>query len=150
PDRLLQKGQVFAGKAEVEVKTDKFLVEAVGAQEEPALEGKAKVVFRGTVRFNYPVAPETLAPPIRLGDPTPPRPGTAPLETSWRSGSIVYRTEAVQKQKDERKLQLVIASDLTPAEGNAPLGEDYSKEIELGSSTRLAVRAYEAQPGLHE
>jgi hypothetical protein len=34
----------------------------VDVVEEPAFEGKAEVVFRGEIRFNYPVNPETLAP----------------------------------------------------------------------------------------
>jgi hypothetical protein len=38
----------------------------VTVAEEPALAGKAMVVYRGEIHFNYPVAPETLAPLVKL------------------------------------------------------------------------------------
>jgi hypothetical protein len=47
PAKIVQAGQVFSGDTELTVRTDKFLVEEVTVQEEPALEGKAKVVYRG-------------------------------------------------------------------------------------------------------
>ncbi|HYU35732.1 MAG TPA: alpha-2-macroglobulin [Thermoanaerobaculia bacterium] len=150
PERLLKKGQVFSGDTEVVVRTDQFLVEGVDVVEEPALEGKGKVVFRGEIRFNYPVNPEVLAPKVRLDDPRAPKPVAVTLETSWENATIGFRTEAVQKEKDERTVRLVIAADMTPANGNAPLGKDFVQEIPLGSSTRLAVRGVEAQPGLQE
>ncbi len=150
PERLLKEGQVFSGDTTVTVRTDKFLVEGIDVVEEPALEGKAKVVFRGEIRFNYPVNPEVLAGKIRLEDPRAPKPLQVTLETSWQSPVIGFRTEAVQKEKDERTARLVIAGDLTPANGNAPLGEDHVQEIPVGSSTRLAVRGVEATPGLRE
>jgi uncharacterized protein YfaS (alpha-2-macroglobulin family) len=150
PERLLKEGQVFSGETEVVVRTDQFLVEGVDVVEEPALEGKAKVVFRGEIRFNYPVNPETLAPKIRLEDPRSQKPLQVTLETSWENPVIGFRTEAVQKEKDERTARLVIAGDLTPANGNAPLGKDFVQEIPVGSSTRLAVRGVEATPGLRE
>lgn len=150
PERLLQEGQVFSGETEVVVRTDQFLVEGVDVVEEPALEGKGKVVFRGEIRFNYPVNPEVLAPKIRLEDPRAPKPVAVTLETSWQNPVIGFRTEAVQKEKDERTVRLVLGADLTPANGNAPLGEEFVREIPLGSSTRLAVRGVQAMPGLQE
>src|SRR6185295_2117177 len=150
PAKVLQPGQVFTGETEFTVKTDKFLVEEVTVSEEPALEGKGKVVFRGEMRFNYPVNPETLGPLVKLTDPQTPQPTTVTLETDWTNRIIGYRTEPVQKQKDERKIQLVIAGTLTPQNGNAALGEDYVKEIEVGSSTKLTVRGVETQPGPRE
>mgnify|MGYP006175686635 CR=1 FL=1 len=118
--------------------------------EEPALAGKGKVVFRGEIRFNYPVNPEVLAPRVRLEDSRAPKPVAVTLETSWHSKVIGFRTEAIQKERDERTVRLVIAADLTPASGNAPLGADFVREIPLGSSTRLAVRGVQALPGLQE
>jgi|SRR6185436_5252648 len=50
PKRLLKAGQVFSGDTTVTVRTDKFLVEGIDWVEEPALEGKAKVVFRGEIQ----------------------------------------------------------------------------------------------------
>jgi uncharacterized protein YfaS (alpha-2-macroglobulin family) len=150
PERLLKEGQVFSGDTSVVVRTDQFLVEGVDVTEEPALEGKGKVVFRGEIRFNYPVNPEVLASKIRLEDPRASKPVAVTLETSWQNPVIGFRTEAVQKEKDERTVRLVIAGDLTPVSGNAPLGQDFIQEIPLGSSTRLAVRGVEAQPGLQE
>ncbi len=150
PERLLKKGQVFAGDTTVTIRTDQFLVEGIDVVEEPALEGKAKVVYRGEIRFNYPVNPEVLATRIRLDDPQVGKPLQVTLETSWESASIGFRTEAVQREKDERTVRLVIAGDLTPAEGNAPLGEDVVQAVLVGSSVRLAVRAVEATPGFRE
>jgi uncharacterized protein YfaS (alpha-2-macroglobulin family) len=150
PERLLQEGQVFSGDTEVTVRTDQFLVESVDLTEEPALAGKAKVFFRGEIHFNYPVNPEVLAPKIHLVDPSLSQPVKVTLETTWEEQAITFRTDAVQKQKDERKLRLVIAADLTPASGNVPLGEEYGQEIPLGSSTTLAVWGFEAQPGVRE
>jgi len=150
PDRLLTAGLVFAGDTEVTVRTDQFLVESVDITEEPALVGKAKVFFRGTIHFNYPVNPEVLAPKIHLVDPSLSQPAKVTLETTWEEQAITFVTDAVQKEKGERKLRLVIAADMTPASGNVPLGEEYSQEIPLGSSTTLAVWGFEAQPGARE
>src|SRR6185295_6592463 len=150
PAKVLQPGQVFTGETELTVKTDKFLVEEVTVAEEPALEGKGKVGFRGEMRFNYPVNPEVLGPLVTLTDPAAPQPTNVVLETDWNNRIIGYRTEPVQKQKDERKVQLTIAGTLTPVSGNAALGEDYVKEIEVGSSTKLTVRGVETEPGPRE
>jgi uncharacterized protein YfaS (alpha-2-macroglobulin family) len=150
PAKIVKEGQVFTGDTELTVKTDKFLVEEVTVAEEPALEGKAKVVYRGEIHFNYAVEPETLAPLVKLVDPESPKPIGVKLETDYRSKVIGYSTEPVQKKKDERKIQLTIAATLTPAQGNAPLGEEYAKEIAVGSSTKLSVRNVEAVPGAHE
>jgi hypothetical protein len=68
PAKIVKEGQVFTGETELTVRTDKFLVEEVTVLEEPALEGKAKVVYRGEIRFNYPVNPETLAPLVKIED----------------------------------------------------------------------------------
>ncbi len=58
PAKVVTGTQVFSGETELTVKTDKFLVEEVTVLEEPALEGKGKVVFRGELRFNYAVDPK--------------------------------------------------------------------------------------------
>lgn len=150
PAKVILPEQVFTGETEFTVKTDKFLVEDVTVLEEPALEGKAKVVFRGEIKLNYPVDPKTLAPLVKLVDPEQKEPTAVVLETDWNSAVIGYRTEPVQKQRDERKVQLTIAGTLTPSNGNAPLGEDYVKEIEVGSSTKLTVRGVETEPGPRE
>jgi hypothetical protein len=78
------------------------------------LEGKGRVVFRGEIRFNYPVNPGTLAPKIRLEDPQAGMPIGVTLETFWESPVIGFRTEAVQKERDERTVWLVIAVIWSP------------------------------------
>ena len=83
-------------------------------------------------------------------DPEAAKPIEVKLETDYQAKVIGYSTEPVQKKKDERKIKLTIAASLTPAQGNAPLGEEYAKEIEVGSSTKLSVRKVEAVPGPHE
>ena len=150
PAKIVQAGQVFAGDTELTVRTDKFLVEEVTVQEEPALEGKAKVVYRGEIRFNYPVKPETLAPLVKLVDPEESKPLEIKLETDYQNKVMGYSTAPVQKKRDERKIRLTLPATLTPADGNAPLGEEYVKEIEVGSSTKLSVRNVEGQPGPRE
>ncbi len=150
PTKIVKEGQVFTGDTELTVRTDKFLVEEVTVLEEPALEGKAKVVYRGEIRFNYPVNPETLAPLVKVEDPEAAKPIGVKLETDYQNQVIGYRTEPVQKTKDERKIKLTLPASLTPANGNAPLGEEYVKEIAVGSSTKLSVRNVEAQPGPRE
>src|SRR3954447_2801237 len=150
PARIVHEGQVFSGETELTVKTDKFLVEEVTVLEEPALEGKGKVVFRGELRFNYAVDPKTLAPLVKVADPDKPGGTAVTLETEYNSQVVGYRTEPVQKRKEERKIELTIAASLTPAQGNVPLGEEYKKEIAVGSSTQLAVRNVETQPGPRE
>ena len=150
PAKIVKEGQVFTGETELTVRTDKFLVEEVTVLEEPALEGKAKVVYRGEIRFNYPVNPETLAPLVKIEDPEAAKPIEVKLETDYQNQVIGYRTEPVQKKRDERKIRLIIPGALTPANGNAPLGEEYVKEIEVGSSTKLSVRNVEAMPGPRE
>ncbi len=152
PERILKPGQVLTGETEHVVRTDQFLVEGVEIQEEPALEGKAKVLFRGNVRFNYPVNPELLAGKIRLIDPQlgEGRPVDVNLETGWHSAVIGFQTAAVQKERAERKVRLTIDRTLTPADGNVPLPEEFVHEIPLGSSERLAVWSIETQPGPRE
>jgi uncharacterized protein YfaS (alpha-2-macroglobulin family) len=150
PARVVTGTQVFSGETELTVKTDKFLVEEVRVLEEPALEGKGKVVFRGELRFNYAVDPKTLAPLVKVADPDKPGGTAVTLETEYNSQVVGYRTEPVQKRKEERKIELTIAASLTPAQGNVALGEEYKKEIAVGSSTQLAVRKVETQPGPRE
>ncbi len=150
PERILKPGQVFTGDTELEVVTDRFLLDGVDLLEEPALEGKGQVVFRGTLRFNYPVNPELLATKIRLIDPDAEKPLAVTLETSWTAQEIGFQTAAVQKKPAERTVRLVIAGDLTPAEGNVALGDDHVQEIPLGSSEKLTVRGVETEPGDQE
>ena len=98
PARIVQAGQVFSGDTELTVRTDKFLVEEVTVQEEPALEGKAKVVYRGEIRFNYPVNPETLAPLVKLVDPEESKPLEVKLETDYQNKVIGYSTSPVSDE----------------------------------------------------
>ena len=77
------------------VRTDKLPVEEVTVQEEPALEGKAKVVYRGEIRFNYPVNPETLAPLVKLIDPEESKPLEVKLETDYQNKGIGYSTAPI-------------------------------------------------------
>jgi uncharacterized protein YfaS (alpha-2-macroglobulin family) len=152
PERLLKPGQELAGDPELKLVTDRFLVEGVDLNEEPALSGKGKVIFRGTLKFNYEVKPQELAPRVRLLDPEAPdgKPVAVDLETEYESKTIGFRTEAVQKKKEERKVRLVVGGELTSAAGNVPLGDDWVREIPLGSSDKLAVWEVTSEPGDHE
>jgi len=81
PAKIVKEGQVFTGETELTVRTDKFLAEEVTVLEEPALEGKAKVVYRGEIRFNDPVSPEALALLVKIEDPEAAKPIEVKLET---------------------------------------------------------------------
>jgi len=152
PERILKPGQELAGDRELKVVTDRFLVEGVDVIEEPAISGKGKVIFRGMLKFNYEVKPPQLAPRIKLVDPEAPdgKPIAVTLEAEYEQKVIGFRTEAVQKKKEERKVRLVLGGDLTSAAGNVPLGDDYVREIPLGSSEKLAVWQVTSEPGDHE
>ncbi|MFL6232182.1 MAG: hypothetical protein ACJ76N_03535 [Thermoanaerobaculia bacterium] len=52
PARIVHERQVFSGDTELTAKTGKLMVEEVTVAEEPAPEGKAKVAYRGEIRFN--------------------------------------------------------------------------------------------------
>ncbi|HWM91689.1 MAG TPA: MG2 domain-containing protein [Thermoanaerobaculia bacterium] len=150
PETFLPEGMVLTGDEEITVRTDQFLVEGVELTEEPALEGKARVLFRGQIRFNYAVDPKVLIAKMRLHDPAGGEPLALELETDWNAPVISFRTPTIQKEREERKLRLVIAQDLTPVGGNVPLKEEFVHEIPLGSSTKLAVWGFEVQPGPRE
>jgi uncharacterized protein YfaS (alpha-2-macroglobulin family) len=152
PERLLAPGQALTGNTELKVITDRFLVEGVDLEEEPALEGRAKVFFKGNLHFNYNVDPELLVTKISLLDPDGPdgKPAQVLLETDYLSKVVAFKTSPIQKLRQERKLRLVIAHDLTPSEGNVPLGDDFEHDVPVGSRAKLAVWGVTAEPGLKE
>ncbi|MCB1058391.1 MAG: alpha-2-macroglobulin family protein, partial [Acidobacteria bacterium] len=152
PERLLGPDRTLGGDARLVVRTDQFLVESVEVNEEPLLDGEGKVVLRGTIRFNYAVDPETLAPLIELKD-SQAEGGKVEVtleETYWSRPQIGFRTGPVQKQKDERELDLVIDAALTPSEGNVPLGQEFTEKIFVGSRDKLSVREVRSFPGEDE
>ncbi len=150
PERLLRPGQVFSGDTEIKVVTDRFLVSGVDLDEEIA--GKAKIALRGTLKFNYAVDPEVLVGKVRIEDST--RGADSPVEiqfdTYYSTSSIEFHTGPIDKQPNERKIRLVVSKELTPTEGSVPLGEDWSHEIEIGSSIKLVVRDVSSTPGANE
>ena len=152
PRRLAGERQRLEGPHQFKVRTDQFLVERVDVSEEPALEGQRKVIFRGTLRFNYRVDPKVLIPRIRLIDPLRGEsdPIEVKLETAWAGRALGFQTAPVQKHKEDRTLRLVLSGDLTPVEGNVPLNGDFVQEIPLGSSEKLAVRGFEVAAGEKE
>ena len=152
PERLVGEGRHLAGKSVFEVKTDQFLVEGVDAAEEPAPGESRKVIFRGTLRFNYPVRPEQLAPLISLIDPRAATgaPVGVDVESTWPQTSLGFHTDPVEKTKEARTVTLLIRQALTPTVGNTTLGGDYRFDLPVGSSETLAVRTVSAEPGLKE
>jgi len=150
PERLLGEKQIWAGELRFEVVTDAFQVERVDLHEEPLPDEPGKVRLRGTLYFNYPVEPRELAPRLELRDPGATEPVPVALETRWNSKSIGFRVEAITKSVEERTLELIVAGDLTPAEGNVELAESFVHSIVLGSRNHLAVRSVTSQPGEQE
>lgn len=150
PELLLKEGQIFVGKREHKIVTDRFLVEGVEVQEEPALEGKARLLLRGNLKFNYAVNPELLAGKVRIVDPESKDPVAVNLETGYPTSVIAFSTGAIQKLRNERKVRLVIDGDLVPVGGTVPLGGEFRHEIPIGSALKLAVWGVTAEPGLDE
>ena len=152
PERLLGDGQVFSRDSRLTLRTDQFLVESVEVTEEPLLDGEAQVVLRGTIRFNYSVDPETLAPLIELRDPQA-EGGKVEVtleNTYWTRPQIGFRSGPVQKTKDERQIELTVDAGLTPSEGNVPLGQAFVESLPIGSKDRLSVRSIDSVPGERE
>jgi uncharacterized protein YfaS (alpha-2-macroglobulin family) len=145
PEQIVPQGQVFKGKKEISFRTDEFKVEQVTINEEPFLEKKNSLTLAGEVRFNYSVDPEVLARKIRLidvngGVEDQEKRIPIKLETTYWSDVINFKSDPVEKEKDERELKLIILGDLVPAQGNVPLGQDYTETILLGSKDKLVVR----------
>jgi uncharacterized protein YfaS (alpha-2-macroglobulin family) len=144
--RIGTKELPFDGPSEFEVKTDDFLVRRVTWSELPLANGF--VVLQGETHFNYRVSPEALAPRIHLTD------GDATIRieliTSYESDSITWRTPPLQKQKQQREVQLVIDESLFPAEGNVTLGTPFKQPIAIGSNEVLAILSATAAPSEHE
>lgn len=152
PERLLGEGQTLGGDHRLVVRTDQFLVESVEVTEEPLLDGEGRVLLRGTIRFNYAVDPETLAPLIRLEDAEA-EGGKVEVtleESYWTRPEIGFRTGPVQKKAQERQLELVVDAALTPGEGNVPLGQDFVQKLFVGSKDKLSVREVRSFPGEEE
>src|SRR5262245_29425468 len=149
PERLLAETQVLRGDLRLPVKTDQFRVERIDAYEEPAQDRAGFVVLRADLRFNYPVRPEALATKLRLLDPAAGegRPVPLAVETHEIGRVLGVRSEPVRKAREERRLQLVVGRELTPAGGNVALLEDYRHVVPLGSIEKLAVRAVRPTPG---
>ena len=145
PEILLASGQSLKGKTEINFRTDDFKVEDVTVNEEPFLEKKNTLTLVIEVRFNYSVDPEVIARKVRLVDARGGADGkekevALKLETTYWSDVIKWRTEPIEKQKEERELKLAILGDLVPAQGNVPLGVDYIKPVPIGSKDKLVAR----------
>ncbi|MEA2626893.1 MAG: alpha-2-macroglobulin, partial [Candidatus Binatota bacterium] len=148
-DRLLRPGQYLQGKSDLRVRTDQFRVEGIDVYEEPATEGEHRVILRGDLRFNYPVDPKSVATKVKLIDPLlgPDKPVAVTIDVPYWSETIGFRTDPVDKGKEERTLRLVVLSDLTSVSGNVPLTKDFEKPIVLSSRDTLTVRGTSSQPG---
>jgi uncharacterized protein YfaS (alpha-2-macroglobulin family) len=141
PDLFLKEGQTLSGKKEFEIRTDKFQVEQSTIDEEPTVDKKNTVILNGTLRFNYSVDPGVLVRKIKLYDGTSgDKEVPIKLITNYWDTTIKWESGPVEKTKNERDLQLEILGDLTSADGNVPLGEDFRETILLGSKDNLVVR----------
>ena len=152
PSLLLPEETTLVGERVFEAQTDAFQVERVIAHEEPEADADHRVRLRGELRFNYPVEPRELAPRLTLADPAAPGAKEVEIELESRHGATVvgWRSAPIEKSSAERTLLLTIAADLTPAEGNVPLGVDVTNSLPLGSRDVLVVRAVRARPGEKE
>ncbi len=151
-ERLLGENQVFTGDTRLTVRTDQFLVESIDVTEEPLLDAEAQVLLRGTLYFNYPVDPKTLAPLIRLRD-SQAEGGEVEVtleEAYWTRPQIGFRTGPVTKTSQERQVELTIDAGLTPAKGNVPLGQLFVETLPIGSRDNLAVREVKSFPAEQE
>ncbi len=142
PGRLLQDGQYFAGDQVFRVVTDRFRIDHVEVREKSLPSGE--VMLEGEILFNYPVARRELTKHIQLLDSEGHAVGFR-LESPAVGQAVRFRTEAIQKQAEERRLELRISSGLTPFGGNVTLAAKHIREIPIGSNTRLAIRQVKAQ-----
>jgi uncharacterized protein YfaS (alpha-2-macroglobulin family) len=150
PEILLPSGQSLKGKTAINFRTDDFKVEDVTVGEEPFLEKKNALTLVIEARFNYSVDPEVIARKVHLVDSKGGADGkekelALKLETTYWSDVIKWRTGPIERQKEERELKLTILGDLVPAQGNVPLGKDYTKPIPIGSKDKLIVREVSAK-----
>lgn len=152
PNLLLKEGQALSGKKEFDIRTDKFQVEQSTIEEEPAVDKKNTVILNGTLRFNYSVDPNVLARKIKLYDGASESKDVnsenlVPIKliTNYWNSTIKWVSGPIEKSSKERKLTLMVLGDLTSADGNVPLGEDYSQEILLGSKDNLVIRNVDPQ-----
>ena len=140
-ERLIGPGQYFVGDTDFDLVTDHFQVERIDTVQEPRLGGDNEVVIVGNVRFNYPVEPTELATRLRLIDPLlgVRQPVNVGVETYYRDSVLAFRSDPIRKEAAERELRLEVRADLTPAEGNVPLGTDFVQPIMIGSREILQV-----------
>ncbi|HVY54868.1 MAG TPA: MG2 domain-containing protein, partial [Thermodesulfobacteriota bacterium] len=148
PENFLKPGETLGGKTVFEIRTDKFKVEQATVEEDPVPDEKNTVTLTGTINFNYTVDPTVLARKISLAELPAEKGGEGKqipikLVTDYWNTTIQWQSDPVKKTAEERELRLVIVGDLTPAEGNVALGEDYVQKIMLGSKDKLAVRSAE-------
>ncbi len=148
PDNFLKPGEALGGKTEFEIRTDKFKIEQATVAEEPVPDRKNTVTLVGTIDFNYTVDPTVMARKISLIELPAEKDGEEKLIpikliTDYWNTTIKWSSDPIEKMAAERELKLVIVGDLTPAEGNVALGEDYVEKITLGSKDKLAVRSAE-------
>ena len=88
-----------------------------------------------------PSIPRLLAPLVKVEDPEAGGSRSVTLETDYNSKVVGYRTEPVQKQEGGAEDPAHDRRARSPRRaGTSPLGEEYNKEIAVGSSTKLAVR----------
>ena len=147
-DPALLAGEKFAwsGPTEVRVVTDRFQVVRAEQQEEPE-SARRRVRLRGTLYFNYAVQPEELAPLLRLEDAKSGERIEVQVESVGARSEIAWRSAAFEKTNAERELRLGVGAALTSAEGNVPLGTEFTQAIPIGSGEKLAVRGVTAEPG---
>lgn len=148
PENFLKPGESLGGKTVFEIRTDKFKVAQATVEEDPVPDEKNTVTLAGTIDFNYTVDPTVVARKISLTELSAEKGGEekqipVKLVTDYWNTTIKWQSDPVEKTAQERELRLVIVGDLTPAEGNVALGEDYVEKIMLGSKDKLAVRSAE-------
>jgi uncharacterized protein YfaS (alpha-2-macroglobulin family) len=140
--RFVGAGQRFRGDGELKVRIDGLMVEKVVTFEEPAGDRKA-VVLRGEIHFNYPIDPALLVVRASLVDGDDTRP--IEIVDGYTSQVLSFRTHPIAKGHDARTVKLVIGKGLPENTHGAKLEKDYVREIAIGSSDHLVVRAVEPQ-----
>jgi len=142
PEILLSYGVSLIGKSEFDFRTSNFIVVHTTLEELQDPDNKNSIFYTGTIEFSHVVDPKVLVRKVSLkkissesdnkGVEIPIK-----LETNYWSSTVKWRSLPIEKKKNETKLVLDIVGDITPAEGNVPLGEDFSQEINVGSKENL-------------
>lgn len=133
-----EMGYYLKGKREFEFHTEKFIVKNALLSYKFTTPKDEIVPIVGTLEFNYPVELDVLKKNLTIayknGDQIPYQ------VVSSQAGSVIQlETEPIRHENKTYTVQLVVDSDLAPANGTDSLGENFAETFDLKSGGDLKV-----------